>query len=102
MTQLLMQNEVREQFLKSFAGTDSLLKSGINTGKDLPVSQIMNLIADYFMRKKDKMNADYDPIVDLNMFLIALKGLAITTIYSDDVEYQNNEKIINRIIKLYK
>ena len=48
------------------------------------------------------MNADYDPIVDLNMFLIALKGLAITTIYSDDVEYQNNEKIINRIIKLYK
>lgn len=102
MTQLLMQNEVREQFLESFAGTDSLSNSGKGTGKDLPISHIMKLITDYFIRKKEKMKADYDPMVELNIFLITLKGLAITTIYSDDLEYKNNEKTINRIIQLFK
>jgi AcrR family transcriptional regulator len=100
--QLLMQNDVREQFLKSFAGTDSREQSGTVPGLDLPASQIMNMITDYFIRRKEKMGEGYDPLIELRMFLITIKGFAITSIYADDGEDDNNEKAINRIIELYK
>jgi len=100
--QLLMQNEVREQFLKSFVGTDSLEHSGNVPGLRLPASQIMRIITDYFIRKKGIRSENYDPLLDLKMFLITLKGYALTSIYTDDSEDENNEKAINRIIELYK
>jgi AcrR family transcriptional regulator len=100
--QLLMQNDVREQFLKSFVGTDSLERSGIVPDLNLPASQIMRMITDYFVRKKGKKLDDYDPEIEIKMFLITLKGFAITSIYADDREDENNEKAINRIIELFK
>ena len=100
--QLLMQNEVREQFLKSFAGSGSLKHSGDISGLNLPASQIMRMITDYFGRKKKNMIDGYDPMVEINMFIITLKGFAVTSIYSDETEVENNEKTINRIIELYK
>lgn len=100
--QLLMQNDVREQFLKSFAGTDSREQSGTVPGLDLPASQIMNMITDYFIRRKEKLGEGYDPVIELRMFLITIKGFAMTSIYADDGEDDNNEKAINRIIELYK
>ena len=100
--QLLMQDDVREQFLKSFAGTDSRELSGTVPGLDLPASQIMNMITDYFIRRKEKMGEGYDPEIELRMFLITIKGFAMTSIYADDGEDDNNEKAINRIIELYK
>jgi AcrR family transcriptional regulator len=100
--QLLMQNDVREQFLKSFAGTDSREQSGTIPGLDLPASQIMNMIKDYFIRRKEKMVEGYDPEIELRMFLITIKGFAMTSIYADDGEDDNNEKAVNRIIELYK
>jgi len=99
---LLMQNDVREHFLKSFLGSDSLIHSGIDTKEDLFVKQIMKMITDYFFRKKEKRGEDYDPMVDMNMFIITLKGFAITCIYTDDREAENNEKMINRIIETFK
>jgi hypothetical protein len=48
------------------------------------------------------MNKDYDPMVEINMFIITLKGFAVTSIYSDDSEVGNNEKTINRIVELFK
>jgi AcrR family transcriptional regulator len=100
--QLLMQNDVREQFLKSFVGTDSLERSGTVPDLNLPASQIMRMITDYFVRKKGKKLDGYDPEIEIKMFLITLKGFAITSIYSDDREDENNEKAINRIIELFK
>jgi len=100
--QLLMQNDVREQFLKSFAGTGSREQSGTILGLDLPASQIMNMIKDYFIRRKEKTGEGYDPEIELRMFLITIKGFAITSIYADDEEDDNNEKAVNRIIELYK
>ena len=41
-------------------------------------------------------------MVELNMFIITLKGFAITRIYTDENEDENNEKTINRIIELFK
>lgn len=100
--QLLMQNEVREQFLKSFVGTGSLEHSGKIPGLKLPASQIMRIITDYFIRKKGNMGAGYDPYLELKMFLITLKGYAITSIYADDMEDEDNERTINRIIEQFK
>ncbi|MCX6259928.1 MAG: TetR/AcrR family transcriptional regulator, partial [Bacteroidia bacterium] len=100
--QLLMQNDVREQFLKSFVGTDSLERSGTVPDLNLPASQIMRMITDYFVRKKEKKVDVYDPVIEIKMFLITLKGFAITSIYADDREDENNEKAINRIIELFK
>jgi AcrR family transcriptional regulator len=100
--QLLMQDDVRDQFMKSFAGTDSRALSGTLPGLDLPASQIMNMITDYFIRRKERMGEGYDPEIELRMFLITIKGFAITSIYADDVDDDNNEKAINRIIELYK
>ena len=100
--QLLMQNEVREQFLKSFVGTDSLEHSGNIPGLKLPASRIMKIITDYFIRKKGVMGESYDPFLELKMFLITLKGYALTSIYADVAEDEINERVINRIIELYK
>ena len=100
--QLLMQNDVREQLLKSFAGTDSREQSGTVPGLDLPPSRIMNMITDYFIRRKERMGEGYDPEIELRIFLITIKGFAMTSIYADDGDDDNNEKAINRIIELYK
>jgi AcrR family transcriptional regulator len=100
--QLLMQNDVREQFLKSFVGTDSLEHSGTVPDLNLPASQIMRMITDYFVRKKEMKMEGYDPVIEIKMFLITLKGFAITSIYADDREDENNEKAMNRIIELFK
>jgi AcrR family transcriptional regulator len=100
--QLLMQNDVREQLIESFLKSDSLVRSGILPGENLSTSQIMKMITDYFLRKKEKMGDKYDPKVEINMFIITLEGFAITSIYSDSNDNENNEKAINRIIELFK
>ena len=100
--QLMMQNEVRDHFLKSFVGSDSLTNIiDISGSADFPALQIMQTIKDYFYRKKDTMESNYDPEVEINLFVITVKGLAMTVIYytNDD---ENLEKIINRIIELFK
>jgi AcrR family transcriptional regulator len=100
--QLLMQNEVREQFLKSFVSYGSLIRSAIENKAGLFVSEIMKTITEYFIRKKDRKGPDYDPYLELNMFIISLKGFAITYIYMDQGDEIYYEKTVNRIIELYK
>jgi hypothetical protein len=97
-----MQNDVREQLIESFLKSDSLVRSGILPGENLSTSQIMKMITDYFLRKKGKMGDRYDPKVEINMFIITLEGFAITSIYSDNQDDENNEKVITRIIELFK
>jgi AcrR family transcriptional regulator len=96
--QLVMQSEVREKF--SVLSSDPLIKMEFFTGGDKFLLDISGAITDYFMRKRKTRGPDYDPLLDMNMFLITLKGYAITRIYIDDEE--DDEKTINRIIELFK
>jgi hypothetical protein len=102
LMQLLLQNDVREQFLKAFPETDSLIHPGHIPGDNYYPLQMMKMMTDYFVKKKGRMDEKYDPEADLNMFLITLKGFAITSIYTDKNNDENNEKVINRIIELFK
>jgi AcrR family transcriptional regulator len=100
--QLLMQIDVREQFLKSYPSTDSLIHPGHEPGDNNYPSQIMQMFTDYFFRKKEKTANQHDADSEINMFLITMMGYAIKTIYSDSDGNKNNEKAINRIIELFK
>lgn len=100
--QLMMQNEVRELLLKSFTTSDSLIQSSLVNKAGLFVSEISKAIADYFIRKKEVNGPDYDPLLEMNMFFISLKGFAITYIYIDEVDNIYYDKTVNRIIELYK
>jgi AcrR family transcriptional regulator len=101
LIQLMMQNEVRDQFLKSFVGSDSITNIYLSANPDQLAAQIINSIRDYFFRKKETMGGDYDPLVEINLFIINLKGLALTVTYLEDDD-ESQEKIINRIIELFK
>lgn len=100
--QLLMQIDIREQFLKSYPEADSLIHPGHEPGDNNYPLQIVQMLTDYFNRKKGRMDKQYDPESDFNMFYITLTGYAIKTIYSDSDYEENNEKTINRIIELFK
>lgn len=102
LMQLLMQNDAREQFMKAFPASDSLIHPGHEPGDNYYPVQMMEMITDYFLRKKEKMGENYDAVLETNMFLITLKGFAVTNIYTDDNDTENNEKAINRIIELFK
>lgn len=102
LMQLLMQNDVREQFLKSFQMQDSLSHPGHEPGDNQYPVIMMKMIRDYFFKKKEQAGENYDPDFEMNMFILTLKGFAITRIYADNIDDENNEKIINRIIGLFK
>jgi AcrR family transcriptional regulator len=102
LMQLLMQNDVRAQFLKAFPESDSLIHPGHEPGDNNYPLQMMKMVTDYFSGKKEKAGKQYDPESEIRMFYLTLIGLAITTIYSDKNEDENNEKAINRIIELLK
>ncbi len=96
--QLLMQNEVRENF--SVLSSDPLIKMEFFNDNKNFTQVISGMIADYFMRKKSGKGPEYDPLLDMNLFIITLKGYAITRIYIDDEK--EDESIVNQIIKLFK
>jgi AcrR family transcriptional regulator len=100
--QLIMQNEVREEFLKMFGDAGSPPVNGAVPDVNQQASQVMKIITEYFVRKKESSGEDYDPVAELNMFLITLKGFAITTIYMDESDEEYIDKAINRIIQLFK
>jgi AcrR family transcriptional regulator len=102
LMQLLMQNDVKEQFLKAFPESDSLIHPGHEPGDNYYPSRILKMLTDYFVTKKVKIGRPSDPGSDFEMFLITLLGHAIRTIYSDSDDEEPNEKAINRIIELFK
>lgn len=100
--QVLMQNEVRIQFLNSFLGTETLLQSAQNFKEGSFISSIMKILADYFIRKKERKDPDYDPFFDLNMFILTLKGFALNYLFMEEDVDEYFEKTVNYIIKIYK
>jgi len=99
LMQLLMQNDVREKFLIAFPESDSLIHPGHEPGDNYYPLQMMKMIEDYFLRKKERIGEQYDPDSEINMFLITMIGFAVKSIYS---EAEDNDKALNRIIELYK
>ncbi|MFH0841741.1 MAG: helix-turn-helix domain-containing protein [Bacteroidota bacterium] len=100
--QVLMQNEVRTHFLNSFLGTESLFKSAKDLKEGSFISGIMNMLTDYFTRKKTRSAPEYDPYLDLNLFIITLKGFAITYIYMEEENDGYFNKTIDHIIAQFK
>jgi AcrR family transcriptional regulator len=100
--QLLIQKEVRETFMKFYLANPSSETPLVNVKPGLLVSDVMKMLTDYFLRKKERKGPDYDPFLDLNMFIITIKGFAITYIYLDEINDVYYEKSIERIIELYK
>lgn len=100
--QLLMQNDVREQFLRSFLGKRTLLSSPDSEQNELFVAKILKTVTDYFVRKKERLGADYDPFLDMNMFILTLKGFALTFVYMEDPDNNIFDETVQKIIETYK
>jgi len=102
LVQILMQKEVRDEFLKSFYSYNFSPDFVANNPEEQFFSGIMKTMTDYFARKVKSNLSNYDPYLELNIFIITLKGFAITNIYLEEVDEEYYEKTINRIIELYK
>ncbi len=100
--QVLMQNEVRNQFLNSFLETESLVRPGKELKNGIFNSNFMKILTEYFIRKTKNGGSDYDPYLELNMFLLTLKGFAVTYIYMAEDDDAYFDKTIETIIALYK
>jgi AcrR family transcriptional regulator len=100
--QLIMQNEVREKILNSFPSLAiAAEENGIN--RDITfLNSIVNTLTDYFVRKKERERAGYNPLGELNLFILTLKGFALSFVYTEDKDDGYYEKTINDIIEKYK
>lgn len=102
LIQLLMQNEVRKTFIELFSGHDDKASARHDTGDILKTGEIMKIISDYFARKKSEKDPGYDPALEMEFFLISLKGYAVTCVYNDEENIENDEKLVSRIIAGFK
>jgi len=100
--QLMMQKDVMETYLKRYALNE-------NSSGQIPVPQspafmsgIAKMFTDYFVRRKPSLNADYDPVVEMTMCINTIKGFALTSVLSGNMDDVLYEKTINRIIEIYK
>jgi len=61
------------------------------------------LLADYFARKRGPARPDYEPDIEMLMFINTIKGFAMTYLFADE-HYQGEsyEKMIDALIKRYK
>lgn len=102
--QVLMQTEVREKFLGTMVGTNSLFKTEKELKEGTFLTDIMKVITEYFERKKTFRGDNYDPWLDMNMFLLTIKGFAITYVFMDPEMYDDDyfEKTVDNIIDIYK
>ena len=48
------------------------------------------------------MPESYDPDCDFEMFSVMLQGLALKIVFSDEDNVMKNERVLDRIIELYK
>jgi AcrR family transcriptional regulator len=100
--QVLMQSEVRVHFLNSFMVAESFSFSAENFKSGSFISGIMKMITDYFIRKSEKQEPVIDPMLELNMFILTIKGFAVTYVYMNDQTDEYYNRVVDRIIELYK
>jgi AcrR family transcriptional regulator len=102
LSQLLIQKDVREQFLKLQHGSVTPVQVMYTNRSNTFLILVSNMINEYFARKKERKPAGYDPELDMNMFIYTIEGFARITIYQDEVNENYYQKAINKIIELYK
>jgi AcrR family transcriptional regulator len=100
--QLVMQNEVREKLINMFPSTEIFTEENRNIPDQALLNSIVIKLTDYFVRKKEHESAGYDPFGELNLFILMLKGFALSFVYMDDADKGYHEKTINDIIAKYK
>jgi len=100
--QLIMQNEVREKILNSFPTLGIAVEENKISNDITFLNSIVNILTDYFVRKKKAEKVDYNPFSELNLFILTLKGFALSFVYMEDKDDGYYEKTINDIIEKYK
>jgi AcrR family transcriptional regulator len=100
--QLMIQKDVREQFLKSKPSSISSVQVMYVNRNNTFLALVSKMVEEYFIRKNKRKPADYDPVLDMNMFLYTIEGFAHITIYQDEVNEFYYDRAIDKIIDLYK
>jgi len=101
LMQLLMQKDVKDEFLKAFPETDSFIHPGHEPGDNYYPSQIMKMFTDYFFGKKKEKDRPYDPAGELKLFMTIMLGYSVKTVYSADRKDESDKKEIDKIIELF-
>lgn len=102
LMQLLMQNDVKPQFLKAYSESDSFVHPGHEPGDNYYPLKIITLLKEYFAFKHEKQDNLNNPESEFDMFYITLLGYAIKIIYSDGCDNDSDENLIKRIIEKFK
>jgi AcrR family transcriptional regulator len=100
--QILVQKDVRVQFLKSHSGHVNTVQAMYSNSSSTFLAHVSKMITEYFIRKKSRKPADYDPVLDQFMFIYTIEGFAMLTSYLDKIDEIYYDKIVNKIIELYK
>jgi len=100
--QLIVQKDVRDQFLKTYLGPVNTIPELYSNTSSSFLALVSKMITEYFIRKKERKPADYDPILEQYMFIYTIEGFIMLTSYLDEVDGNYYDKTVNRIIELYK
>ncbi|MCX6254344.1 MAG: TetR/AcrR family transcriptional regulator [Bacteroidia bacterium] len=100
--QLIVQKDVRDQFLKTYLGPVNTIPEFYSNTSNSFLAIVSKMITEYFIRKKERKPADYDPILEQYMFIYTIEGFIMLTSYLDEVDVNYYDKTVNRIIELYK
>lgn len=98
--QFLLQKDVRENFILTHIADDNPLID--NDSSALFIKQMLSVLRDYFIRKKERMPSDYDPETDMRMFLYTIEGYGLSIIFSDNTDEKAHASTIAKIIDSYK
>jgi AcrR family transcriptional regulator len=100
--QLVMQNEVREKLINMFPSSGIYKEENRIIPDQALLNSIIITLKDYFVRKKVNEKPGYDPIRELNLFTLMLKGFALSYVFMDETDEGYHEKTITDIIAKYK
>ena len=101
--QLMIQKDVLDNYLKRYTVNPDNRKQKTSANVTPAfISDVNKIFADYFLRHRTNKPKDYDPKVEMNLCISTLKGFAMNTVFSDEMEDNLYEKTINRIIEIYK
>lgn len=97
-SQVMLQKDVRAQLMKSDNPEKDDFFSGISSFR----SGLLQILHEYFKRKQDRKPADFDPLLDMNIFLYTMQGFAMMILYAQNLDEQYFDKSVNEIIEMYK
>jgi AcrR family transcriptional regulator len=100
--QLMMQKDAMESYMQRYSGMDNPSSAISGNDNTAFISGVIRMFTDYFIRRKSFRPSEYDPEIEMNICINTIKGLALTSIFSEDMDETLYEKTINRIIEIYK